>query len=211
MINKIVVVGGGNGTKSIINTIKKIGDFEIIGYTDLTNRGDLIGVRYLGGSEVLSSILADNERCSAVIGGINQENFNERKSTYLMLKELGFFLPVIVSKTAIVNEEVLIGEGTIILEKAMINVSSEIGKCVILDTCAVVEHDCTVGDFVHLSAGSIIGGGVTVAQNTRIGVGAKVIQGIKITSPCEIEAGSIVIKDIHSSGTYSGVPAKLVT
>ncbi|HCY74473.1 MAG TPA: hypothetical protein DHV28_01000 [Ignavibacteriales bacterium] len=208
MKDKIVIIGGGGHAKLIINTIKKLDKYEIIGYTDIINKGSLLGINYLGDDTVLSGIFTKDNNCKAVIGIVPYEVSNKRQDIYNMLKKIGFELPVIISKSAIINEEVNIGEGTVVLEKAMINVCSNVGKCVMIDSCAIIEHDCNVGNFVHMAVGSIIGGEVEIADGTIIGVGAKVIQGKKIGHNCLIGEGSIVVNNILIEGTYFGIPAR---
>ncbi len=208
--DRIVVVGGGGYAKLIINTLKKLETYEIIGYTDFVNNGKILGAEYLGDDNVLSHIFAKDKNCKAVIAVGNNEVSNTRQKIFNKLKGIGFELPVIISQYAVINEDVSIGEGTVVLEYAMINVSSKIGKCVMIDTCAIVEHDCIVSDFVRLAVGSIIGGGVEVGDGSIIGVGAKVIQQKKIYKNCLIGAGSIIIKDTSEEGTYFGVPARRI-
>lgn len=208
MKDRIVIIGGDGYSKVIINTIKGLNNYEILGYTDKTNKGLLFGISYLGTDEVLSDIFKANKNCKAVISIGNTDTSVDRQEIYKLLKEIGFELPKIISKSAIVNEDVSIGEGTIIMEKAMINVCSDIGKCVIISSCAIVEHDCKVGNFVHMASGAIIGGDVKVDDNSIIGAGAKVIQGRRIGKNCVIGAGSVVINDILIEGNYFGIPAK---
>ena len=38
---KIVVIGGGDHARVVISILKKLGWYEIIGYTDLEHKGDL--------------------------------------------------------------------------------------------------------------------------------------------------------------------------
>jgi sugar O-acyltransferase (sialic acid O-acetyltransferase NeuD family) len=205
--DKIVVVGGGGQGKVIINTIKKLDNYEILGYTDLINKGLILGAKFLGNDEVLPNILNEHINCKAVIGIGYVQISNKRREIYKMLKEIGFELPVIISNNAIVNEEVSVGEGTVILERAIINVSSKVGKCAIVNTGAIIEHDCIVSDFVHLAVGAIISGGVEIGDESIIGVGAKVIQYKKIGKNCLIAAGTVIIKDTLQEGIYFGVPA----
>ncbi len=207
MKKRIVIIGGGGYAKVIISVINKINDFEVVGYTDIVDKGSILGVKYLGTDEILTDIIKNDKNCNAVIGIGNITISDNRYKIYKLLKELGFGLPVIISKTAIINEEVKIGEGTVIMECALVNVGSVIGKAVIINTAAVIEHDCIVGDFVHFATGSVIGGGVEIGNNAIIGMGAKVIQYKKVGENCLIDIGSIVIKDTLIEGTYFGIPA----
>ncbi|MDP2363708.1 MAG: hypothetical protein Q8M94_08055, partial [Ignavibacteria bacterium] len=134
MKNKIIVIGGGGYAKVIISAIKKLDEYEIIGYTDPLDKGSVLGIKYLGTDDVLKNIIKKNKNCKAVIGVKNSLISKKRNRLFEMLKTIGFNLPVIVSKSAIINEGVSIGEGTIILEGAIINVGSVIGRGVIVNS-----------------------------------------------------------------------------
>lgn len=207
MKDKIVVIGGGGHAKVIISTIKKLDQYEILGYTDLINKGLVLGTRFLGTDEVLTDILKEHKNCKAVIGIGSVEISDKRQKIYQMLKEIGFELPVIISTSAVVNEEVSLDEGTVIMEQTVIHPCSTIGKCVIINSGTLIGHDCKVGDFVHMAGGATLAGGVEIGYNSIIGMGAKVIQYKKIGKNCLIAAGSVIIKDAMKEGTYFGVPA----
>ncbi|OGU64880.1 MAG: hypothetical protein A2W30_02780 [Ignavibacteria bacterium RBG_16_36_9] len=210
MKDKIVIVGGGGHAKVIINTLKKLDNYEILGYTDIMNKGLLIGVNYLGNDEVLSDIIKEHKNCKAAIGIGGVTISYSRQEIYTMLKEIGFGLPVIISKDAAISDEVSIGEGTVILEEAVINVSSDIGKCVIVNNGTVVEHDCIVGDFAHLAPMTRISFGGRIGKNVFIGSGAIIIQNKKVLDNCLIGAGAVVFNDTTIEGIYLGVPALFV-
>ena len=208
MKTKIVVIGGGGQGKVIINTLKRLDNYDILGYTDLTDKGLVLGTSYLGNDNNLQEIIKEYRNCKAVIGIGSVKISDKRENIYKMLKDIGFDLPVIISKDAIINEEVFLDEGTVIFDRAIVKVGSNIGKCAIINTGAIIEHDCKINDFVHVASGAIVSGGVEVGQNSIIGVGSKIIQYKKICENCLIGAGSVVIKDIDIDGTYLGVPVK---
>ncbi len=208
--DKIVIVGGGGHAHDIISLLKKNNDFEIIGYTDITDRGKVLGVNYLGSDDVLGEILIRYKTCNAAIGIGNIDISHHRNNIYKKLKSFGFTLPVIISRNAIIHDSVSIGEGSVVLDSAIISVHSSIGKCSIINYGAILGHNCKIGDFVHASGGSIIAGGVEVGNNCVLGIGAKIIQNKKITHDCLLGAGSVTITDISKSGTYFGIPSRRV-
>ncbi len=61
---------------------------------------------------------------------------------------LGLVFPVIVSPHAIVNEDVSIAGGTVVLDGVVVNTGTTIGRLCILNTSSTVEHDCHLGDNV---------------------------------------------------------------
>jgi len=207
----IVVIGGGGHAKVIISIIKKIKDFRIIGYTDLADRGDILGVEYLGSDELLRQVIRDHPSVTAVVGVgmLKNSDAHKRKQLFDLADSLGLNLPPIISPDAIINEDVEISDGTVVMDGVVINSGTVIGEGVILNTNCSVDHDCKVGSFTHVAPGATLSGGVTVGKNVLVGTGAVVIQHKEIVDNVLISAGSTVVKDILKTGTYFGSPARL--
>lgn len=206
-MESIVVVGGGGHAKVIISILKKIGQYRIVGYTDSNNLGPILGVSYSGNDHILEQLYKDHKVKSAVIGIGQIDNSQERRKLAGLLKEIGFCIPSIVSPQAVINEDVTIAEGTVLMDGAVINSGTRIGSFCIVNTNASVDHDSQIGDFVHIAPGSVICGGVKVGNNSLIGTGASVIQNRSIASDCVVGAGSVIVVDINQAGTYAGNPA----
>ena len=208
-MREIVVVGGGGHAKVVISVLKQIG-YHIEGYTDVADRGSILGVPYLGRDVILQDVIKTHRLASAVIGIGKVDASKLRLDLQDKLGTLGFRFPVICSPHALVSEEVSLGAGTVVLDRVVINSGTEIGKACILNTGSIVEHDCRLGENVHIAPGVTISGGVTIGDNCMIGVGANIIQSIQICQGCLIGAGATVITDITIPGTYIGNPAKKV-
>ena len=67
-MEKIIIIGGGDYAKKIIRLIGRIGDFEIIGYTDLEDRGTIYDVCHLGTDENIPGILEEHDCANVVMG-----------------------------------------------------------------------------------------------------------------------------------------------
>jgi sugar O-acyltransferase (sialic acid O-acetyltransferase NeuD family) len=207
---KLVMVGGGGHAKVLASVIRKTGNFDILGYTDPENRGVILGVPHLGDDGTLVSILEAHPGCGAVISVGNVQVSERRERIRNHLNAIGFDLPVIVSPRAVVNEEVVLGKGTVVLDGAVVNSGTRIGDCCIINTNATVEHDCEIGDYVHVAPGVVLSGGVKVGRHTIIGAGASVVQYLEIAEKCVIGAGTVVYTSIREPGTYVGSPLRKV-
>lgn len=208
---KIVVIGGGGHAKIIMSIIKKINNFKIVGYTDHENRGNILGINYLGNDEVLRQVKRNYPSSSVVIGigMLNNPNAQKRKKLFNFVTSLGFKLLPILSPDAVINENVKIGEGTIVMDGVIINSGTVIGDGVILNTNCSIDHDCKIGNFTHVAPGAILAGGVTIGENVLVGAGAIVIEYKTIADNILIGAGSVVTQDFTESGIYVGNPARL--
>lgn len=209
-MNKIIIVGGGGHAKVIVSILKKLQFFDIIGYTDFEDKGELLGVSFLGTDSILAEIINTIPLCAAGIGFgmINGETVLKRRKAFQLLKTLRFNIPPIVSPNAIINEDVKIGEGTVTMDGVVINTGTVIGQGVILNTCCSVDHDCEVGDYTHIAPGAVLAGGVKIGDNVLIGAGSVVCPNVIVAGQCVIGAGAVVAKNIDSAGTYAGIPAK---
>ena len=122
----------------------------------------------------------------------------------------GAFYRGISHATAVVDRNVEIGEGTVIMANASVNADTIIAKHCILNTGCTVEHDCVLEDFVHISPGAVLAGGVKVGEGSHLGIGAMVIPGVKIGKWCTIGAGAVIIENIPDYATVVGNPGKII-
>jgi len=207
---KIVVIGGGGHAKVVISILKKLNNYEIIGYTDIENKGEILGVEYLGSDKILEELFLNKNIKNVAIGIGQIKNVEFRKRTIKKLIKIGFEFPVIISPDSVINEDVKIGQGTVVMDGVIINSGSFIGDFSIINTKVSIDHDCKIGDFVHIAPGVTISGGVKIGSDTFIGAGATIIQYKKIGENIIIGAGSVVVNDLIESGTYIGSPARKV-
>lgn len=209
MKDKIVVIGGGGHAKVIVSVLKKLNKYEIVGYTDPENKGEILGVPYLGNDKTLNSLYKDGVNYAFI--GLGQIKSAERRRKLVgICKSIGFNFPAIISPNAIINEDVSIGNGAVVMDGVTINSSSTIGEFSIVNTNASIDHDCSIGDFTHIAPGVTLSGEVNIGNNVLIGAGACIIQQIKIVDKTIISSGSSVQKNITKVGIYMGVPAKFL-
>ncbi len=208
--NKIVVVGGGGHAKVIISILIKLKKFKIIGYTDKVNTGNILGFNYLGNDDILGDLYNKKKLRNAAIGIGQLQNVHSRRIIVNRLIKIGFEIPPIISPKAIINKNVTIGDGTVIMDGVVINTGTEIQKYCIINTNSSVDHDCKIGDFVHIAPGVTICGGVQIGMNTIVGAGTSIIQNRIICENSIIGAGAVVINNCLKPGTYMGIPANIL-
>jgi len=203
---KIVIVGYGGHARSMADSIKSAGEYEICGYTDLRASEDG-GLTYLGSDDNLEEIYASGIHC-AVVGVGFMGNSDLRDKMYDKLKKIGYKLPAIVDPSAILAADAVIGEGTFVGKRAVVNASASVGKMCIINTGAIVEHEDVIGDYTHIAVGTTLCGQVAVGEHTLVGAGSVVIQGKHIGDHCIVGANSTVIRDLPDGCKAMGSPAK---
>jgi len=206
-MDKIIVIGGGGHAKVVVSLLKKINKYEITGYTDIKNRGEILGVKYLGDDSILEKLFIGGIT-NAVLGlGFIKSN-DKRKNILKKISNIKFCYPAIISNGAVINEEVEIGMGTVIMDGVVINSGTKIGNHCIINTNSSVDHDCIIKNHTHIAPGVTLSGGVEIGSNVLVGAGSTVIQYKKIVGNTVIGAGSTVIEDINRPGIYRGIPAR---
>ncbi len=210
MMDKIIVIGGGGHAKVVISILRKLKRYEIIGYTDNENKNLILKVPYIGTDNVLLNYFKNHEVNNAVLGLGQLKSSELRKSISEKVISIGYDFPSIISPDAIINENVKIGSGTVIMDGVIINIGTRIEKFCIINTKVSIDHDCLIGNFTHIAPGVTLSGCVEIGDNVLIGTGVNVIQYKKIVDNSMIGAGATIIESIVRPGTYVGNPAKLV-
>jgi len=206
MMRELVIIGYGGHAKSVIDSILRSNEYDVIGYTDVENKGSET-IKYLGQDDRLNGLFNSGVHLAFFGLGFMGKSYI-RSSLYKKLKPIGYSFPVIVDPSAIVAKNVRIGEGTFIGKRAVVNADSIIGKNCIINTGAIVEHENSVGDNTHVAVGATLCGNVSVGSQCLIGANATVLQGVSIGNNSIIGAGSVVLSDVEEGTTVMGNPAK---
>jgi sugar O-acyltransferase (sialic acid O-acetyltransferase NeuD family) len=206
-MNDILIIGGGGYAREIIGILKSMSEYRLIGYTDVINKGKLLGIPYLGNDKELGLIKGKTK--IAVLGIGQQQDPSLKVGVIKRYKSSGFKFPQIISTKAIVGQDVKLGEGTIIRDNAFLSVGVEVGKFSTISAGAAISYDTSIGSYSNVSLGALIGIDVNVGDEVLIGIGSIVMNRVKIMNKCLIGAGSLVTRDCEISGTYYGSPARI--
>lgn len=116
----------------------------------------------------------------------------------------------IIHPSAIINEMVTIGEGSLVCSNAVINPLATIGEYCIINTASIVEHECKIESGVHIGPGAVLAGNVRIGSLSFIGANSVIKQGVSIGNNVTIGAGSVVLNDVHDNEVWVGNPAKKI-
>ncbi len=202
ILERVVILGAGGHGKVIADCITQSGD-TVCGFFD---DDESIGDTFAGFPVYHKISEYDSVECDSYVIAIG--NANTRKRVAESMPGVKWY--TCIHPSAVIADDVTIGEGTVVLAGAVINPGASIGKHCIINTSSIVEHDNVLEDYVHVSVGATLTGTVHVGAKTWIGAGAVVINNKNICGDCMIGAGAVVIDDIDTPGTYVGVPAKMV-
>lgn len=209
-MNKIVLIGAGGHCKVIIDILKSMKKYEVVGILDNKNKSKyLLDVPIIGDDTLLNELFLKGIKNAFIcIGALN--NINIRNNIYENLKKIGFKLPVLIHEKSIVSEYAKLGEGTCVMPGAIVNAGSIIKENCIINTGSIIEHDCLISSNCHVSPNVVLGGQTTIESNCHIGIGSTIIQGINVGENVTIGAGAVVVNNIEANSVAIGVPAKVL-
>lgn len=201
-MEEIIILGHGGHADSLVDTLERQNKYKIAGH--VVNSQETVDERYpvIGCDDDLEKIFR-NGIVNAAMGIGYMGKSNLRESLWKRLEEIGFHFPVICDPSAILANNVHVGEGCFIGKGAIINANASIGKMCIVNSGAIIEHDCSIDEFTHISVGTVLCGNVKVGRASFVGANATVIQNIGIGDNCIIGAGMVVKRDLVKGNCYS--------
>ncbi len=116
----------------------------------------------------------------------------------------------IISKSAYVDNEKLLGKGVQLFPNSVMHTNAKIGDYSILNTGAILEHDCVAGNGVHIMPGAVIGGNAVIGDYVSIGLNATIMPNIQIHDGAYVGAGAVVMEDVKKNEVVVGNPAKFL-
>ena len=125
----------------------------------------------------------------------------------------GFSLFSVQAATAIIGENVVLGEGSVMSDFAIISSDARIGMGFQCNIYSYIAHDCVVGDFVTLAPRVAVNGRAELGDRVYIGTGATILPGedgnpVRIGARAVVGAHALVTRDVPEGATVVGVPAK---
>lgn len=122
------------------------------------------------------------------------------------------FLPA-RAESAILLDNVELGEGSVLCPFSMITSNVKIGHQFHANIYSYVAHDCSVGDFVTFAPGVKCNGNVVIEDHAYIGTGAILRQGrpgdpLVIGKGAIVGMGAVVTRSVPAGVTVVGNPAR---
>jgi acetyltransferase EpsM len=197
----ILVYGGGGHGKMLIDLLKVLGAYRIVGVVDDGRQvGEtILGVTVLGGESVLAGLYRQGVRLAVnAVGGVG--NVNVRIQVFQHLTEAGFGVPAVIHPTAYVEPSAVLAPGAQVLAHAYVGSEACVGFGSIVNTGSIISHDCVLGDYSNVSPGAMLAGEVSTGSGVLIGMGATINLRVKIGAGARIGNGATVKADVPENG-----------
>lgn len=115
-----------------------------------------------------------------------------------------------IHPTALIGEDVNIGEGSFIGAHSILTTNIKLGKHSLLNRANHIGHDTVIGSFLSMMPGAIISGNCTIYDCVYLGTNSSVKEKTSIHSFTTVGLNAGVIKNINEPGIYIGLPAKQI-
>ncbi|MDQ2103340.1 biotin/lipoyl-containing protein [Azospirillum isscasi] len=192
-----VIVGGGRHAPCVIDGLEGSG-YRIVGCVDsLKPIGETVlpGIRVLGRESLLEELWRRGVR-TAFIGVGGTDDMTGRAGVYERLKALGFTLPPVIHRSAVVGLDTIVGDAAQILMGATVGPRSRIGANALVNQGSIVCHDSEISDHAHITPGAILAGAVRIGPRSIIGMGATVRYHLSVGADCLVHNGVAVVSNV---------------
>ncbi len=201
------IIGAGGQCRVVLSILfesKKYDSIKIYDLKQPSNNERILDIPVVGSfSDFLKLKIKDQIDVYLAIG-----DNSLRKKYWDVVSSFGGNMPNLISKYAIISNDVLTGGANLVCPNAFIGPSVRIGDNNLINTSAILEHETVVGNHCHFGPGSIVAGRSQISNLCFMGINSSVANHLKIASNTTIGAGAMVIKDIRAeSGIYIGTPA----
>lgn len=207
MHQRLILVGGGELARVIIETVHATQPGRVLGFVDPLPCDETVtrlGVPRLGGDEAL----ARYPEAQLVLGVGSIKVAPVREKIVRAIAAPADRWAAVIHPTANVSATASIGEGAVILAASVVCSGARIGRHAIINIGVMIDHDVQVGAFVHVAPRSALGGGSFVGDNAYIGMGASLRDHTRVNERTMVGMGAVVAKEFPADSVLIGIPAR---
>lgn len=194
----LFIIGGGYGSYQVLELIIDSGKYFLEGYFDDNddNKLDLLGIKKFGSADE-DSIIKALEDYNVKNITISISNNPQIRSKFENLVNHNINLVTLVHSSAIIGNNVEIGEGSTVFAGVHIGPDTEIGKMSFISSNSTIEHHNRIGKAFCCGPNFSSSGIVEIGDFVRTGINVGVEPFVKIGEGVIIASGVIVTKNIE--------------
>ncbi|MGX7150960.1 acetyltransferase [Enterococcus ureasiticus] len=205
-MEKIVIVGAGGLGKEVAFLVRRIEEYQLIGFIDeaVEKKGQtIVGLPVVGDLSYLQKVKYPLAVVLAIADGEQRARLVETLRTNLHLS-----FPTIQDPSALIGFNVTMGEGNIVMPQVTLTGDIQIQKFNIINLKCAIGHDVQLGSYNTLFPNCLLAGYVGINNYAALGMGTQVIQNTQIANYVITGAGTVVIRDLKAKSKVVGVPAR---
>ena len=197
----------GDQSYSVIDIINEQDKFEIVGFVDKKKSKNMYKYPYLGTDKVLKKLFEKGVNYAFPAIGIGKNvDIYLREKVFNSLKNIGFKIPNLISKNAIINQGVKMNEGNLVMAGSILDNFVKLGSNISIGINCSIGHSSKIFNNATLAGGVVLNGSTKIGKNTFIGMASVIYESVgnyckimpNITVMDKIGSKSIVFNDISN-------------
>ena len=197
----LAIIGNGEMAHEIYNLVTSCDEknkYENIFFVDLQEDED---------NNIISEevFLKSDRKSSKILIGMGEPFM--RKKMYEKYTEHGFELATFIHPLAVVLNNTVIEDGSVILPFTYVSQNAIVGKNVILHSGCKIENDCRVGAHCFVSCNAFVGAKTVIEDDCFVGPNSTLRDSITIGENSIIGMGAVVVKPVNKQSVCLGNPA----
>ncbi|MEW9052651.1 MAG: acetyltransferase [Neobacillus sp.] len=207
-MKKVIIVGAGGLARMIYSWLPSIisDSWEVIGF--ISDRLDILN-DYNYNLPIISTIQDyQPEEDHVLVMAIADPK--DKLAVGKALENRGGKFISLIHPTAIIGENVQLGNGCIISPRAILTCDIQVGDFVMINLCSTIGHDVVIGNGCTINSHSDVTGCAELGTGVFLGSHAVITPSIKVRDFAKIGAGSVVVKKVKPDTTVFGIPAKQI-
>lgn len=206
-MKKILIIGAGGFGKEVVDLIRDIGGYDIIGFLD-DNRDEKASI--INHIPVIGTLDDLDQYRNVENVAIAIANPKVKKRIYEYSRNIGFQYPNLIHPTVIMGSDVKMGRGNIVCANSLISTEVLLLDFITINPQCGIGHESKLYSFTTLYWSVNIGGNTSIQGGCELGSKSCVLQGLRISEDVILGACSVAVRDILDKGTYVGVPARKI-
>ncbi|MBD01344.1 MAG: hypothetical protein CL841_08500 [Crocinitomicaceae bacterium] len=158
------------------------------------------------GLDVLDiKLLKNSYNCEEhkVVLGIGYNNVNQNRMViYNRIKNLGYELETYIHPSAVVHENVSIGEGSMVLSNSVVEPYAKIGVNSFIWCNCTIAHHSEVKSHCWVASNTVLSGEAIIKDFSFVGVNCKIVNKVTVESLNIIGAGSLITKNTQPKEVF---------
>lgn len=206
-MEKIIVLGAGGYAEQLLWVVSRIESKEIVGFLDETISEDkkISGIPVKSSLERFGNVLDYKDiRLICAVGNI------DLREKWVSRYKDDFNFTSIIDPTAIIADDVHIGNNVIILGQTVLSSKAHVADHTNINWFCLITHHTIIGRFTNISSGVRLTGHASIGDYCDIGTNVTIIPYKKVGNHSIIGAGAVIINDIPEYSVAVGIPAKVI-
>jgi sugar O-acyltransferase (sialic acid O-acetyltransferase NeuD family) len=205
-----VIFGAGAFASLMAYYLAQEGKGRVVGFavdSAYLRTREVNGLPVIAFEEVMSTWPPD--RCSFFVA-VGYSVMRARRTMFEKIKACGYELRDYISRRAVVEDDVVYGENTVVMPNAHLEPGVRLGHNNIVWSDTLIAHDTVVGDHNFIAPRCVVAGNCTIGSGCMLGVGVVVVDHTTIADETHVVPGSVVFRDTETCSCCAGNPAQVV-